>query len=282
MVASMNNDQAGTTAVFERYWKQVREELGLPASERRSFIKQEVSSLQKQDWRTLDGKQAVQRLFDSLASKGWNETPGANWFWRELHTEPSPKNGSQEVLLEHKIVQMGGQYWTRQVSTASGVDVEWDEKQGKTKRTRSNRRRSIDLVYDQGNGGFSFVELKVGSDSPIYALFEILGYGLAYWHSRQEKSNHKPAASRLMQAKKIDLVVLGPESWYRDNPHNLATLVEQLNHGLAVLTQNKPPMRLFYAEYPLDDFKNAVVAAAPAIKAVTLLAQRHDETPDES
>jgi hypothetical protein len=278
----MNNDQASTTAVFTNYWKQVREELGLPASERRSFIKQEVSSLLTRDWRALDGKQAVQRLFESLASKGWSETPGANWFWRETHTNLSEKNISQEVLLEREIVEKGGQYWTRQVSTASGVDVEWDEKQGKTKRTRSNRRRSIDLVFDQGDGGFSFIELKVGSDSPIYALFEILGYGLAYWHSRQEKSNHQPDALRLMQAKKIDLVVLGPASWYRDKPHDLATLAGQLNRGLAELTQGDLPMRLCYTDYPLDVSKNAVTAVGPAIAAITNLARKSNETPHES
>lgn len=276
MVAGMNDEQSGVTTVFENYWKEVREELGLPVSERRSFIRQEAIDLLKRDWRTLDGKQTVRRLFDSLASEGWKETPGSNWIWREKHSKPSANNVSQEVLLEHKIVESGDQRWTRQISTASGVDKEKDGK-----RTRANRRRSIDLVYDQGKGVFSFVELKVGSDSPIYALFEILGYGLAYWHSRQEKVNHHPDASRLMQAEKIDLVVLGPESWYRDTSPGMATLVEQLNHGLAVLTRNKLPMRLCCAKYRLDDLKNAVIAAGPAIEAVTLLSQRHNETPDE-
>jgi hypothetical protein len=276
MVAGMNDEQSGVTAVFDSYWKRLREELGLPDSERRSFIKQEAIDLLTRNWQTLDGKQTVQRLYDSLASKGWNKTLGSNWIWRHEHTKPSPKNRSQEVLLEHKIIELGSQRWTRQLSTASGVDTGPDGKP-----TRSNRRRAIDLVFDQGNGGFSFIELKVGSDSPIYALFEILGYGLAYWHSRQEKLDHPREASRLMQAEKIDLVVLGPESWYRDSPPGMATLMEQLNHGLAVLTQNKPPMRLCYAKYPLDDLKNAVVAAGPAIKAVTLLAHQHNETPHE-
>lgn len=276
MVADMNDEQSGVTAVFDSYWKRVREELGLPVSERRSFIKEEAIDLLKRDWRTLDGEQTVRCLFKSLMSEGWKETPGANWIWREKHAKPSARNVSQEVLLEHQIVGLGGERWTRQMSTASGVDTAPDGK-----RTRSNRRRAIDLVYDQGNSSFSFVELKVGSDSPIYALFEILGYGLAYWHSRQEKLDHRREAARLMQAEKIDLVVLGPESWYRDSPPDLATLVEQLNHGLALLTQYKPPMRLYYTKYPLDDFNNAVVAADAAIQAVTILAQRHNEIPHE-
>ncbi|MBP5997999.1 MAG: hypothetical protein KA535_08615 [Azonexus sp.] len=268
----MNEQQLSTTAVFENYWKQVRDVLGLLPSKRRSFIKDENIALLKRDWKTFDGQQAVQRLFDSLASKGWQETPGANWVWREKHTEPSQQNDSQEVRLEHKIVDLGRQRWTRQISTASGVDAKWDQKDKKHKRTRSNRRRSIDLVYDQGEGGFSFVELKVGSDSPIYALFEILGYGLAYWHSRQEKPNHQPDASRLMQAQKIDLVVLGPTSWYQDTPHDMAALTEELNRGLAELTRGELPMRLCHTDYPLDDFKNAVPAADLAIAAITKLA----------
>lgn len=277
MVADMNDEQSGVTAVFDSYWKRVREELGLPVSERRSFIKEEAIDLLKRDWRTLDGEQTVRCLFKSLMSEGWKETPGANWIWREKHAKPSARNVSQEVLLEHQIVGLGGERWTRQMSTASGVDTAPDGK-----RTRSNRRRAIDLVYDQGNSSFSFVELKVGSDSPIYALFEILGYGLAYWHARQEKLDHHSGASRLMQAKKIDLVVLGPASWYRDKPHDIATLAEQLNRGLVKLTQSKLPMRLGYTDYLLDDFKNAVIAAGPAIEAVTLLARQSNETPHES
>lgn len=281
MVEGMNDEQSSATAVFENYWKQVRDVLELPPSKRQSFIKPEAIDLLKRKWQTLDGERTVQCLYDSLVSKGWNETPGSNWIWRKKHTKPSAKNVSQEVLLEHKIVELGGERWSRQISTASGVDVKWDPNLRKTGRTRANRRRAIDLVYEQGSGGFSFIELKVGCDSPIYALFEILGYGLAYWHARQEKLDHPHEASRLMQAERIDLVVLGPESWYHDSPPGMATLVEQLNHGLALLTQNKPPMRLYYAKYPLDDFKNAVVAADAAIQAVTILAQRHNEIPHE-
>jgi hypothetical protein len=277
MVANMNGERSSATAAFDNYWKQVREVLGLPASERKRFIKQDACDLLKQNWQVLDSKQTVQRLFDSLASNGWRETPGSNWIWRERHTNLSENNISQEVLLEREIVEKGGECWTRQISTASGVDTGPDGQ-----RTRTNRRRAIDLVYDQGNGAFSFVELKVGSDSPIYALFEILGYGLAYWHSRQEKLNHHPDALRLMQAKKIDLVVLGPASWYRDMPHDLATLAEQLNRGLAALTQDKLPMGLRYTEYPLNDSENAVTAAGPAIAAVTRLARQPNETPHES
>ena len=84
MVAGMNDEQSGVTTVFENYWKQVREELGLPVSERRSFIRQEAIDLLKRDWRTLDGKQTVRRLFDSLASEGWKETPGSNWISKAL------------------------------------------------------------------------------------------------------------------------------------------------------------------------------------------------------
>ena len=283
----MNENKLNTKAVFDSYWKEVRKVLNLPTRERPGFIKADAIRLLKNDWQTLDGKVIVDRLFKSLNQEfdGWKESPGKNWIWRSKHTKPLPNNHSQEVLLEHEIIELGGQRWTRQISTASGVDKGLDGK-----RTRANRRRSIDLVYDQGDGGFSFVELKVGSDSPIYALFEILGYGLAYWHSRQEKLSHRTAASRLMQAAKIDLVFLGPESWYRDNPPGMATetqaaleaLVEQLNLGLAGLTQGKPPMRLCYAKYPLANMNNAVVAACPAIEAVTLLAHQHNETPHES
>lgn len=273
----MNNERPLATAVFDSYWKQVRKELSLVDGGRQGFIKTEAIDLQKRDWRKINGKEFVQRLFNSMASIGWKETPGSNWIWREMHTKPSEENDSQEVLLEHEIIKLGSKRWTRQMSTASGVDMTQDGK-----RTRGNRRRAIDLVYDQSNGGFSFVELKVSSDSPIYALFEILGYGLAYWHSRQEKLDHGVEASRIMLAERIDLVVLGPVSWYRDNASEVTTapqfgldrLVQQLNHGLVELTQGKPLMRLCCAEFSLDTPNNAISSAGPAIEAVISLASQ--------
>lgn len=271
----MNSERSLATEVFKNYWTQVRKGLSLVGGDRQGFIKKEVIDLQKRDWLQIDGKEFVQCLFDSMASKGWKETPGSNWIWREVHIKPSDENDSQEVLLEHEIIKLGGERWTRQISTASGVDTRQDGK-----RTRGNRRRAIDLVYDQGNGGFSFVELKVSSDSPIYALFEILGYGLAYWHSRQEKPTHGIKASRLMVAEKIDLVVLGPDCWYRENASGVVTehqfaldrLVKQLNIGLAELTQGEPLIQIYCASFSHDRTLNEVISAGRAIEAVISLA----------
>ena len=41
-------------------------------------------------------------------------------------------------------------------------------------------RRSIDIVQHIQKDEYRFIELKVGSDQPLYAMFEVLGYRLLY------------------------------------------------------------------------------------------------------
>lgn len=77
-----------------------------------------------------------------------------------------------------------------------------------------HRRRAIDLVRHNGNKSFSFIELKLDSDNPLYASFEILGYALAYLHARM--NNWKGGETHdVMAAQKIELTVLGPTNWYQ-------------------------------------------------------------------
>ncbi len=274
MVVDMSNDaEPSVESLFTNYWQQVRHELGLSPSKRKSLIRAEVIELLARNWGLIDGERMVRRLFDCLQCEGWESSPGKNWVWRDRHRKPAAGNASQEVLLEHRIIERGGVRWTRQMSTASGVD------RVDGKRTRGNRRRAIDLVYDQDGGGYSFVELKVASDYPFYAVFEILGYGLAYLHKRRVTNLSNADGKAILKANKIDLVVLGAEQWYRDNPPGMAaeteealrSLLKKLNNGLECLTDGVFRMRLACACYPLIDPGNALDAAQQAIAAIISL-----------
>jgi hypothetical protein len=101
-------------------------------------------------------------------------------------------------------------------------------------------RRSIDIVQRSQENEYRFIELKVGSDQPLYATFEVLGYGLLYLlarqHGRRGEGRHD-----VMAARRIELVVLGPDSWfgYKESRGGLASrfgfewLQDRINEDLA-------------------------------------------------
>jgi hypothetical protein len=134
------------------------------------------------------------------------------------------KNKSNEVTLERAIVEKWPRDWTYQMPVASGLF-------GST----SDKRRSVDLVYikQKDKGYFDFVELKIASDTPLYAAMEILGYGLVYYASRQDKGRNLQYEIKdlpVLGASKITLCVLAPADFYR--PYNLKWLQEAINDGL--------------------------------------------------
>lgn len=134
------------------------------------------------------------------------------------------KNTSDEVTLERAIIEKWPTEWTYQMPVASGLF-------GST----SDKRRSVDLVYIKGkdNRSFDFVELKIASDSPLYAAMEILGYGLVYYASRQDTAKNLKYDSKdlaVLEARKISLCVLAPEAFY--GTYNLKWLQKAINDGL--------------------------------------------------
>ena len=101
----------------------------------------------------------IGQLYASLNCDGWRKSVGANWVWR--CKEPG-KSDSKEVLLERAIAKLDETRWACQMSTSSGVE-----------RQRLHQRRAIDLVRRLGPRRYAFVELKTGSNNPLYATFEI-------------------------------------------------------------------------------------------------------------
>lgn len=144
----------------------------------------------------------------------------ANWRWRVPQLAISAHNASPEVRLERALIvaceRLGRSDWSNQVPVASGVAG-----------AKAERRRAIDLVHQRSPTHFELVELKVASDTPLYAAFEIIGYTCIWLMSRREL----PATNNpLLAAKAIDAVVLAPTAFYA--PYRLETLRQQLADDL--------------------------------------------------
>lgn len=172
-----------------------------------------------------------------LLEKGRKRSPSAaNWdFAYRKHCDPNAgaKSTRPEVTLERAIilarrkrVQASKDEWTYQMPVATGLfgsDID--------------KSANIDLVRKHPNGEFDLIELKLGSNNPLYAAIEILQYGLVYAVSRRlaEANEYDSDKLEILKAKQIRLCVLAPKSFYEpaeSDKYNFDWLVEALNEGL--------------------------------------------------
>jgi hypothetical protein len=181
-------------------------------------------------------------LFEALNSDGWKQQVGSNWVWRD--SVPAHVTKSKEVALEREIAKLDTQIWTCQMSTSSGVQP-----------NGLNRRRAIDLVRFNGTGRYAFIELKVDSDNPLYAAFEILGYALAYLQAKKQKWIGK-GCHDVFTAKEIELTVLGSENWYKyktrsgeERSFEFGWLANDIAKALNAFAQDGPRFSMAFREY---------------------------------
>ncbi len=162
----------------------------------------------------------IARNWQLCREAGIGSPSAANWRWRAPQMAISAHNTSPEVRLERALIvaceRLGRSDWSNQVPVASGVAG-----------AKAERRRAIDLVHQRGHGHFEMVELKVASDTPLYAAFEIIGYTCIWLLSRREPS---APVNPLLTANAIDAVVLAPSSYYA--PYRLDALRLQLDDDL--------------------------------------------------
>lgn len=127
-----------------------------------------------------------------------------NWRWCSLQPQISPHNRSPEVVLERAIAsacqRSGRTDWANQIPVASGLIA-----------GARDGRRAIDLVHRRGEGHFEFIELKIASDTPLYAAIEIICYGCIWLLARTDPPNR---ISELLFAERVDLRVLAPARYY--------------------------------------------------------------------
>jgi hypothetical protein len=228
-----------------------------------------VRKLERAPPDNFDGSAFVAELFERV-SANWRGCLAArehhpsrrppseeNWRWFEPKVHISERNESPEVTLERAAVRAALAQrrcdWSNQVPIASGLIA-----------GGGGRRRAVDLVHQRGTDAFDFVELKVGSDNPLFATIEILQYGLVWLLSRRDRERLGYNGKPLLQASDVRLCVLAPATYYRDL--NLSWLANGLAKGLAAVGQQNGGVRMsfgfksFHLEFPWPD--DAMVLAA--------------------
>lgn len=171
----------------------------------------------------------VTDLYERIAGNWPGRIPSRQNWRRERQTYLSPKNKSAEVLLERAIALLGSrgllEDWFNQVPVASGLI------DGK-----ADKRVAVDLVCHQSDS-IDFVELKWKSDTPAFAAFEILRYGLVYLFSHVERERFGYQEISFMNVSDVNLRVLAPFEFY--DSLDLHWLGHGLNEGLRVLAAKK-------------------------------------------
>ena len=142
-------------------------------------LKRQSVSRKLVDPGNVDGglQELVSRLYRKIESNhndgrmGSKQPSRENWRCKRV-TTLSDHNKSPEILLERAVAMLGAAGmmpgWLNQVPVASGLIND-----------RLDKRAALDLVKLE-DGRARFVELKWGSDTPAYAAFEVLRYGLVY------------------------------------------------------------------------------------------------------
>ena len=152
---------------------------------------------------------------------GYTNPSKENWRWKR-HLDLGPGNRSPELLLERAIVNACGDNWSNQMPTASGLVG-----------PATDKRAAVDLVYRKDSTTYSLIELKVASDTPLFAAIEILMYGLLFVWSKENQDDlgYNLETQPVLAANTITLCVLAPNDYYRK--FDLTTLASTLDSGLA-------------------------------------------------
>lgn len=145
-----------------------------------------------------------------------------NWRWA-LQPQIGSGNRSPEVVLERAVAAAcaaaNRDDWANQIPVASGLIL-----------GASDGRRAIDLVQRTGERTYQFIELKIASDTPLYAAVELLGYACIWLQARKEPPSTAP---EMLHASRIDLRVLAPAAFYKR--FDLAKLERSLHASVQAL-----------------------------------------------
>jgi hypothetical protein len=109
---------------------------------------------------------------------------------------------------------------------------------------RADRHRHIDLVRRDAPGVYTWYELKVASDTLLYAAMELLVRGLLYLFTRQHLAalGYDPSTKELLRAHIIHQRVLAPRTFYTGR--DLAWLAGALTTGLTQYLATVPDLTL--------------------------------------
>jgi hypothetical protein len=152
---------------------------------------------------------------------GYTNPSKENWRWKR-HLSLGANNNSPELKLERAIVNACGERWSNQMPTASGLTG-----------PATDKRAAVDLVLREDSTTYSLIELKVESNTPLFAAIEIMKSGLLLVWSKnnQEALGYDRELQPILAASTVTLNTLAPADFYSN--FNLTKLASVLNDGLA-------------------------------------------------
>jgi hypothetical protein len=165
-----------------------------------------------------------------------------NWRFKKI-PYIAKHNRSKEKTLEKAIAKLPSRDWVNQVPTSSGLVSD-----------SSDKLRNIDLAHRLGPRNFEFIELKVESDTPMFAAFEIVVNGLIYLLSTEFYSESYIDAKETLSAKVIHLQTLAPQNYY--SRYSLAWLEGELNKSLKNLLATRFDSRI-EMDFSFTSFPNS-------------------------
>jgi hypothetical protein len=149
---------------------------------------------------------AVSNQLDRIvASVDRKKRPISAQNWR-LERQKEPSHLRAEVSLEWKIIDSTPGDWYNQVPVASGLVNH-----------TLHKRCAIDLVRQTDEKSFDFIELKLESNTPLFAAIELLQYAFVWLLSGAD--GHGPRLGylnppNLLSAERVSLYVLAPPKFY--------------------------------------------------------------------
>lgn len=160
---------------------------------------------------------------------GYKPESISNELWRCRHAVCiKDDNSSKEKILEKSVAILAKKdhmpEWFNQCPVASGITG-----------PSADSKRAVDLVqWCELTKCVRLIELKWESNTPPYALFEILEYGLAYIFCRVHREKLPLQGRPLMNARHVALEVVAPRHFYtRDERDRLARMRQSLDEFAA-------------------------------------------------
>jgi hypothetical protein len=89
------------------------------------------------------------------------------------------------------------------------------------------------LVFRRAQKVFEFIELKINSNQPLFAVIEIIGYGMIHHFTRNHLSDlgYSNSDKEILEASQIHLKVSAPCNYY--TKYDLKWLKDIPDKGLA-------------------------------------------------
>ena len=173
--------------------------------------------------------QQIQNNHQNALIRGPRPPQNSNYRWSKQLTMQAHNSG--EKRLEKLAASILNDDWVNQVPVCSGFT--W----------ASEGKRAIDLARRISEHECEFIELKYardhgGANHPLYAIMEILEYGLVYLMARNNLLIiDADPQTYLRGVNRINLVVLAPAEFF--NEFEIAWLLNALNNGLAQLVERE-------------------------------------------